>query len=185
MISQILHLLITTVVQIYTMMVLLRLMMQVARADFYNPISQFVVKATDPLLKPLRRFIPGFWGIDFPSIVLAFLVQVVGLLAVGLLSGVFAGPLVYLLLGLFGVVDIALQLAFFAILIVIIVSWVAPQSYNPAASLLRQVTEPILSPFRKILPPMGGLDFSAMLAMFVIHILRTIVIPSIAMSIGA
>ncbi|HCX26997.1 MAG TPA: YggT family protein, partial [Cellvibrionales bacterium] len=79
MINQILELIISSVVELYTMLVLLRLMMQLARADFYNPISQFIVKATDPLLKPLRRFIPGLWGVDMPSIVLALLVQIIGL----------------------------------------------------------------------------------------------------------
>ena len=185
MINQILDLLISTVVEIYTMIILLRLMMQVARADFYNPISQFVVKATDPLLKPLRRFIPGLWGVDFPSLVLALLVQILGFALLMLLKGsMVISPLVYLIYGVFGVCNVALQLAFFAILIVIIVSWVAPQSYNPAVSLLRQVTEPIMAPFGKILPPMGGLDFSPMLAMFVIHVLRTIVLPSIVMALG-
>lgn len=185
MINQILELLISTLVEIYTMIILLRLMMQIARADFYNPISQFVVKATDPLLKPLRRFVPGFWGIDFPSLLLALLVQILGFALLMLLKGsIVANPLAYLIFGLFGVCNVALQLAFFAILIVIVVSWVAPQSYNPAVMLLRQVTEPIMAPFRKILPPMGGLDFSPMLAMFVIHVLRTIVLPHMVMALG-
>lgn len=186
MINQILELLVDTLIELYTMLILLRLLMQLARADFYNPISQFVVKATDPLLKPLRRFIPGLWGIDFPSLVLAFLVQTLGLALLLVIKGmVLSNPAVYLVYGLFGVFNIALKLAFFAILVVIVVSWVAPQSYNPAVSLLRQVTEPIMAPFRKIIPPMGGLDFSPMLAMFVIHILRTIVLPGLAQALGA
>ena len=173
MINQILELLIGSVIELYTMIVLLRLMMQLARADFYNPISQFVVKATDPLLKPLRRFIPGLWGIDMPSVVLALLVQIVGLFVMMLLKGsISTSPMLYLLLGMFGVINIGLKIAFFAIIIVIVVSWIAPQSYNPAVSLLRQISDPIMAPFRKIIPPMGGLDFSPMLAMFVIHVLR-------------
>lgn len=185
MINQILELLISSVIELYTMLVLLRLMMQLARADFYNPISQFIVKATDPLLKPLRRFIPGLWGIDMPSIVLALLVQIVGLVLMMLLKGAISGsPGLFLLLGLFGVINISLKIAFFAIIIVIVVSWIAPQSYNPAVSLLRQISDPLMAPFRKIIPPMGGLDFSPMLAMFVIHILRSIVLPNIFMAIG-
>ena len=167
------------------MLVLLRLMMQLARADFYNPISQFIVKATDPLLKPLRRFIPGLWGIDIPSIVLALLVQIVGLVLMMLLKGTVSGSLMlFLLLSLFGILNIGLKIAFFAIIIVIVVSWIAPQSYNPAVSLLRQISDPIMAPFRRIIPPMGGLDFSPMLAMFVIHVLRSIVLPNIFMAIG-
>ena len=185
MINQILELIISSVVELYTMLVLLRLMMQLARADFYNPISQFIVKATDPLLKPLRRFIPGLWGVDMPSIVLALLVQIVGLILMMLLKGtVTVDPVLFLLLGLFGVINIGLKIAFFAIIIVIVVSWIAPQSYNPAVSLLRQISDPLMAPFRKIIPPMGGLDFAPMLAMFVIHVLRTIVLPNIFMAIG-
>ena len=89
-----------------------------------------------------------------------------------------------MLLGLFGVINISLKIAFFAIIIVIVVSWIAPQSYNPAVSLLRQISDPLMAPFRKIIPPMGGLDFAPMLAMFVIHVLRTIVLPNIFMAIG-
>ncbi|MBT5923049.1 MAG: YggT family protein [Cellvibrionales bacterium] len=185
MINQILELLISSVIELYTMLVLLRLMMQLARADFYNPISQFIVKATDPLLKPLRRFIPGLWGIDIPSIVLALLVQIVGLVLMMLLKGTVSGSLMlFLLLGLFGVLNISLKIAFFAIIIVIVVSWIAPQSYNPAVSLLRQISDPLMAPFRRIIPPMGGLDFAPMLAMFVIHVLRSIVLPNIFMAIG-
>ena len=185
MINQILELLISSVIELYTMLVLLRLMMQLARADFYNPISQFIVKATDPLLKPLRRFIPGLWGIDVPSIVLALLVQIIGRVLLMLLDGsISGGPVLFLLLGLFGVINISLKIAFFAIIIVIVVSWIAPQSYNPAVSLLRQISDPLMAPFRKIIPPMGGLDFAPMLAMFVIHVLRSIILPNIFMAIG-
>ena len=185
MINQILELIISSVIELYTMLVLLRLMMQLARADFYNPISQFIVKATDPLLKPLRRFIPGLWGVDMPSIVLALLVQIVGLVLMMLLKGtVTVDPVLFLLLGLFGVINIGLKIAFFAIIIVIVVSWIAPQSYNPAVSLLRQISDPLMAPFRKIIPPMGGLDFAPMLAMFVIHVLRSIILPNIFMAIG-
>ncbi len=177
MLNEILHLLINTAAMLYTMVVLLRLFMQLARADFYNPLSQFVVKATDPVLKPLRRVIPGLWGIDFPSLVLAFLVQLLKFVLLLTLSGVGFVPVAYLLLALFGVADVALDLMFFAIIIVIIISWVAPGTYNPAASLLRQITEPVMEPFRRLIPPMGGLDFSPMIALLVIHIIGNIVLP--------
>ena len=84
--------------------------------------------------------------------------------------------LLYLLMGLAGVLKVSLNIILFSIVIVVIVSWVAPQSYNPAASLLRQIIEPIMMPIRRVIPPMGGLDFSTMLAMFVIYILRNIVL---------
>ena len=185
MIQQILQLLISTAVDIYTLIVVLRLLLQLAKADFYNPISQFIVKATDPLLKPLRRFIPGFWGIDFASIVLALLIQIAGTLLLSLLAGALVtNPFVYLLLAIFSVLETTLTFYFFAIIILIIVSWVAPQSYNPAAALLQQLTEPVMQPFRRLLPAMGGLDFSPMLALFMLHILRAIVLPGLISSLS-
>jgi YggT family protein len=186
MIQDILHLLVSTVTDIYTLLVVLRFLLQVAKADFYNPLSQFIVKATDPLLKPLRRFIPGFWGIDLSSLVLALLVQIAGVVIVSLLAGsLVTNPFIYLLVGVFGVLEAALNFYFFAIIILIIISWIAPQTYNPAAALLSQLTDPVLTPFRRLLPSMGGLDFSPMLALFVIHILRAIILPGLIASLGS
>lgn len=181
MFAEILVLLISTLAKLYTMVVLLRLLMQLARADFYNPLSQFIVKATDPLLKPLRRVIPGLWGVDFPSIVLAMLVQLASIILLDFIGGANFEPLFTIIRAVYGTIYVALDLAFFSIMIVIIVSWVAPQSYNPAVTLLRQITEPIMAPFRKIIPPMGGFDFSPMLAIFVIYVLQTIVMPRLLM----
>ena len=185
MLTKILVLLINLASDIYTIVILLRLLMQLARADFYNPISQFVVKATDPLLRPLRRFIPGFGGVDVPSIVLAFLVQLLGMLALMLVVGVLPVNIVfYLVLPLLGVASVLLTLLFFAIIIVIVISWVAPNNYNPVAILLRQITEPVLAPFRRLIPAIGGLDFSPMLLMFVIYVLQSIVLPELIVSVG-
>jgi YggT family protein len=185
MVVDIAKLLVTTVVDIYTLIVVLRFLLQLVRADFYNPISQLVVKATDPLLKPLRRVVPGFWGLDIPSLLLALLVQITGVLLLAAISNLWGlNPLVYLLAAVFGLLEVTLNFYFFAIIIVIVISWVAAGSYNPAAALLSQVTEPVMAPFRRILPAMGGLDFSPMVVLFIIHVLRTIILPSMLASLG-
>ena len=185
MVNEILTLLITTITHIVTLLVVLRFLLQVVRADFYNPISQFVVKATDPLLKPMRRIIPGLFGVDFPSVVLALLVQIVGLMLLLALNGGFVFNIIaYLFYAVFGVVEVTLNFYFFAIVILIIVSWVAPGGHNPAALLLQQLVEPIMKPLRRVLPPMGGLDFSPMLVLFIIYILREIIVPSMRASLG-
>ncbi|MBT8139785.1 MAG: YggT family protein [Gammaproteobacteria bacterium] len=185
MLQQILHLLVTVAVDIFTLLVLLRLMLQGAKADFYNPISQFIVRATDPLLKPIRRMIPGLWGIDMASVALALLVQCAGILLLTLLSGqVLTNPFAYLLIAIFNTAEILLQFYFFAIIILVVISWVAPTTYNPAAVLLQQVTDPIIRPVRSALPDMGGLDFSPMVVLFVIYILRSIVMPGLLATLG-
>lgn len=185
MLQQILQLLITTFVDIYTLIVILRFLLQAAKADFYNPISQLIVKATDPLVKPLRRVVPGLWGVDMASLLLALLVQILGtLLLTGIAGQLLVNPFAHLLLALFNVFEIVLQFYFFAIIILVVISWVAPGTSNPAAHLLQQVTEPIIRPVRNILPDMGGIDFSPMIVMFVIYILRSIVLPGMLATLG-
>ena len=90
--------------------------------------------------------------------------------------------MLYIIYGVFGVLDIALQLMFFIILVHIVISWIAPSSYHPIVMLIRQLGDPIMAPFRRLIPPVGGLDFSPMIAILVIHILQNIVLPNILLS---
>lgn len=169
----------------YMTIVLLRFLLQVARADFYNPISQFVVKATNPLLLPLRKIIPGIGGIDVASLVLALLLQTTVFFLLLLAAGQMASnPLI--LLAWSGVTLLALisKIYFFAILGVIIISWVAQGSYHPAVQLLQQLTEPVMGPFRKLIPPVGGLDLSPMVV-FIVLMIVDIIIAEMAARVGA
>ncbi|WP_372799483.1 YggT family protein, partial [Litorivivens sp.] len=149
-------LLVQTFFSLYLAVVILRLLLQLARADFYNPISQFMVKATNPVLLPLRRVIPPIGKVDTASVVLALLVQMVAMVAIIALFGARL-PNVLTLLGwsVIGCLALTVNLYFFAIIINIILSWVAPGTHHPAAVLLYQLTEPVMQPFRKIIPPMG------------------------------
>ena len=141
--------------------VLLRFMLQVGRADFYNPISQGIVKVTNPFLRPLRKIIPGLFGIDMASLVLAMLVGWVMIMGAGFLAGAgMLNPLSALLWALLGVLMTLIAILFVGMLVSIVVSWVAPQSTHPALMLLRQVLEPVYAPVRKIIPPLGVIDIS-------------------------
>ena len=116
MINQIIEFLVSIAFEFFTMLILLRVMMQLARADFYNPISQFIITVTNPPLKPLRRLIPGLWGIDFPALLLAVVVQTVGIVLLVALKGALTSNfMLYVIYGVFGALDIALQLMFFII----------------------------------------------------------------------
>src|SRR5690606_14599974 len=118
-------------------------------------ISQFLVRATNPPLKPLRRVIPGLLGIDFAALVLALLVQLLALVLICLLLlGGIPSLLLLLAWSAIAVVGMILNIYFFAILISIVLSWVAPHSHNPAVGLIHQLCEPVMAPFRKLLPPM-------------------------------
>ena len=173
--TQIAYLLVNFAFSIYILLVVLRFLLQTVRADFYNPLSQFIVKATNPLLMPLRKVIPGLMGIDFSSIVLAFGLQVVAIQLLGMIDSHSTGLVSNLLFeSLKALVFLVLNIYFFSLLIMVVVSWVAPHSMNPAISIIHSITEPLLRPIRRVLPAMGGLDFSVMVAILGIQIVKII-----------
>lgn len=169
------NLLVQSLFQLYLLALMLRLLLQLARADFYNPISQFLVKVTSPLLVPLRRVIPGVGGIDVASVVLILLLQMLATTLLVVIKG-YAIPNILSLLtwAVLGTIGIIINIYFVTILAMIIVSWVAPGSYNPAILLLHQLTEPVMKPFRKIIPPLGGLDLSPIFVFLAINVLQII-----------
>ena len=175
---------IQTLGSLYLLIVLLRFILQLVRANFYNPLCQFIVKATQPLLKPLRRVIPSVFGLDMSSLVLAILVQMVIFAVVLTLSYMSFNILGLLLWAIIGVTALFLKVLFFAMIISVILSWVAPGSVSPGAELVNQITEPALAPFRRFLPSMGGLDISPILAFMVIQLIQSFVIPPLAMYVG-
>jgi YggT family protein len=135
---------------LYLSIILLRFLLQIARADFYNPLSQMLVKLTNPLLLPLRRIIPGLWGIDLASLILALLFHWLAMQLMVLVSG---GPLVPPHL-------------------MIITSFLAPYSRHPVIVLVNQLLEPLLAPVRRFIPPAGGLDFSLFFVGIFLAVLR-------------
>ena len=174
-----------TLGSLYLMIVLLRFILQLVRADFYNPLSQFAVRATQPLLKPLRRVIPSVAGLDIASLVLALLVQLV-LMALTLLLayGTTGSPIQLLIWSLIGISALFINIFFYALIISVILSWVAQGSHNPAVLLVNQLCEPLPMPFRKLLPNMGGLDLSPIFAFIAIKLLDMLVINNLAQMTG-
>ncbi|AAY95030.1 YggT family protein [Pseudomonas protegens] len=170
-----------TLGSLYLLIVLMRFVLQLVRANFYNPLCQFIVRATQPLLKPMRRVIPSIGGLDMSSLLLAILVQL-ALMALTLLLtyGTTGNPLQLLIWSIIGVTALFLKIFFFALIISVILSWVAPGSHNPGAELVNQICEPALAPFRRILPSMGGLDISPILAFMVLKLLDMLVINNLA-----
>ena len=172
--------LIDTLFGLYILVIMLRFLLQTARADFYNPISQFIVKVTNPALRPLRRLIPGWGGIDNASLVLLFGIQCVALLLLGLISGAFGegmsitGLLVATITKL---VSLLLYVYLFGIFILALLSWINPGSYNPVATVIANLTEPLMRPARKLIPPLGGIDLSPMAVILAIYVVRMLVMP--------
>ncbi|MES9844339.1 MAG: YggT family protein [Candidatus Sedimenticola sp. PURPLELP] len=170
---------------VYATIVLLRFLLQLTRADFFNPVSQFIVKLTTPVLKPLRKVIPGVAGLDIASLTLAWLVKSVELALTMLIVGINANLAVAFAWSIPEVIALLINIFLFAILLQVILSWVGPGGYNPAANLLHSLTEPLLRPARKLLPDMGGLDLSPMLIMVGLVLLKMLLIPPLQALVGS
>lgn len=160
------------------MILIMRVWLQWVKADFYNPLSQFIVKVSNPLVIPLRRVIPGLGGLDLATVLIAYVVATLKFVTLAALSGESLGVLAFYI-GLLVLLKQAGFLLFIIMIIMAIMSWVL-QGYNATLMVLSQLTEPFLNPIRKIIPNMGGLDLSmlfAFLAMNVINILLSNSLP--------
>jgi YggT family protein len=169
--------LVQTLFGFYIVALLLRLLFQWLRADFYNPVSQFIVKITQPVLRPLRRYIPPVFGLDSSSLLLAWLLQALELAIVLLILGASIPPWWSLLWAIPKLVQLILNIFLFAIIIQAVLSWVNPDPYNPAHGLLHSLTRPILDPCRRLIPPISGIDLSPMVAILGLYLLEMLLMP--------
>lgn len=163
--------LINTLFDLYLMVVLLRLWLQLTRADFYNPFSQFIVKATHPIVGPMRRLIPPLGTLDTATLILAFLVAALKLTVLSMLSGSMYGVTTLLFGAFFVVLKEIFSLMFWVLILRAILSWVS-QGHNPIEMVLQQLTEPFLAPIRRIIPPLGGLDLSVLIAIIALQFIQ-------------
>lgn len=169
--------LVKVVLNLYLFIVLLRLVLQLTRADFYNPISQGVVKATSPLVLPLRKIIPAIGRIDTASLVLALAVQLLTVFVIVLMKGATLSAVGYTIYTVAGTFYHLLDLYFWAMLISVILSWVAPGANHPGAMLVGQITEPLYRVCQRVIPPLGGLDLSPIFIFLAISFLKQILGP--------
>lgn len=161
--------LINTLFSMYILIVMLRFLLQWVKADFYNPVCQFLMTMTNPLLLPLRRVIPGFFGLDCAAIVLMVVLQG---MAIGLVMLILGQPLSFLILlvAVVKLLQLMINVFFFSIIIQVILSWVNPQAYNPAVTVVNQLSEPLLAPVRRWIKPVGGFDFSALIVLIILQV---------------
>ena len=169
--------LVSTLFGMYILAIMLRLILQVVRADFYNPVSRFIVKITNPTLKPLRRIIPGIAGIDMASVFVIMVLQMLEFYIISLLRSFPAPDILGLTLySLVELISLGFYVFLFSIFILALLSWINPGQYNPINNLLQQITEPVLRPARRLLPPMSGMDLSPMLAMVGLWLIKLILL---------
>jgi YggT family protein len=177
--------LVKTLFGLYITVVVIRFLLQWARADFYNPVSQFVVKLTSPVLRPLRKMIPGYRGLDTASVVLAWLLKAAELAILTLLLGLDRNPLGALAWALPALVGLIISIFLFAVLIRVILSWLNPDPYNPAVDLLTRLTDPIMRPAQRLIPPVSGIDLSPMVVMIGLVLLEMLLLPPLQFLTGS
>lgn len=166
--------LVQTVFSMYIMAVVLRIWLQLARADFFNPLSQLIARITNPVLRPLERVIPSTGRLNLAAVVLGILLSVIALYLRVVILGVSVDILSLLIISLRYFVGIVLQLVFWILIIRAILSWFS-QGGNPLEIVLHQLTEPMLQPIRRFIPAIGGLDLSVLFVLIGIQFLRIVI----------
>nr|WP_019915224.1 MULTISPECIES: YggT family protein [unclassified Methylophilus] len=164
-----------------TFLLVLRFLMQWTRTSFQNPLGQMTMALTDFMVKPARKLIRPIKQWDLSTLLLALLMQIILFALLALLTGAPASPLFWVWQAVFGVLGQMVDVFFYAILLMAILSWVNP--YSPIYGVLNQLSAPILEPLRRILPPIQGFDFSALVALILLQMISHIVLPGLAVSI--
>ena len=157
---------------------ILRVWLQMVKADFYNPLSQFIVKVTNPMVVPLRRIVPGLGGIDVATVLLAFIFSILEFVVIPVING---GPIDILSASFFGTLALIKQvgfLLFIIMLVMAIMSWVV-QGYNPTMVIFQQLTDPFLRPIRRVVPAIGGLDLSIIVAFLILNVINILLAGAI------
>ncbi|MDO8955158.1 MAG: YggT family protein [Gammaproteobacteria bacterium] len=166
--------LINTLFSLYITAVMLRFLLQWVKADFYNPLCQFLMKITNPLLLPLRRIIPGWFGLDMAAVALMLMLQII---EIALLDWIVSMPIsgLIVIIALIKLVISLLSLYFYLILVRAVLSWISPQQNTPMQYLLWQLTEPVMRPARRIIKPIHGFDLSPILVLILIQALLILI----------
>ncbi len=167
--TQAFYFILKTLAHLYLLLFVLRFWLPLLRADFHNPVAQAVLRLTSPLVVPLRRFVPSIGRMDTATVLVAFVIEF--LLIVALLT-LFGRPPSFMLIAATALIELCIlsfNMFFFVILVRIILSWVAPQSHSPVTAMLNAVSEPILRPFRRVIPSIGGLDISPVFAIVLLQ----------------
>lgn len=168
--------LVDTILSIYIAIMLLRFILQQVGADFYNPISQFIVKATQPLVNPARRLIPSIKKIDTATLALVFALIIIKLVILFSIAGYPMNVQQLAIKSFYDLISLTFDIFIVALFVQAILSWVNPDPYHPVSSLLRSLTFPILNPIKKFVPPIGGIDLSTIVGLIGLMFLKRLVL---------
>ena len=178
--------LVNSLINIYLFLLMLRFLLQASRADYYNPLSQSVVKITQPVVGLFQGFLGPVGGrFDLAKLAAGFVLKVVSMIAIFMVIGVGMPPIAGLLIaGVAALANAILKIYFFAMIVMIILSWVAPNASHPGALLVMQLVEPIMAPVRKVIPPLGMIDLSPIVVFIAINLVDGLVVGSLIRAAG-
>lgn len=159
---------VNAITSLYLLVLLLRFWLPWLQADFRNPLAQGILRFTSPIIIPVRRIVPSFGRLDTATVLVAFIIQYFTVLLLLLIVGQTAGFAPVAVTAIFKLIVLSINLFVYAIFIRIILSWISQGSYNPATAIIATLTEPVLRPFRRIIPPMGGFDISPIFAIILL-----------------
>ena len=164
--------LVQTLGSFFLTLVILRFLLQLVKADFYNPISLFIVNATQLVGSPIRTLLPAFRSFDVASLVLAILLQWIIIQLTYTINNLgVVSFFIAISWGFVGVLSMILNIYMYGLLATIVISWIAPQSQHPAITLINQIIYPAMDPFRRLIPPLGMIDLSPMLFFIVLNVI--------------
>lgn len=165
-----------TLLDLYIITFVLRFILQWIRADVRNPLTQFIIRVTNPLVIPVRRVVPSVGGVDSATVLVVLFLELVATAVLIQLACVGTPDTAQVfLLAIFRLINLVLRIYLFVILVYVILSWISPGTYNPAISLLAAIAEPVLQPIRRLIPPIGGLDLSPLFALIGIQAITMLV----------
>ena len=168
--------LIETLFDLYIIVLMLRFILQQVRADFYNPISQFVVKLTQPLVTPARRVIPSIRKIDTATLLLVIVLILVKLTLLYSIAGYPINGAQLIVKALYDIVSLTFDIFIVALFVQAILSWINPDPYHPVNKLLHSLTLPILRPIKRFVPPISGIDLSVLVALIGLMFIKRLVL---------
>lgn len=173
--------LVNTVFSLYAYVLLLRVLLQWTRADFYNPLAQFIWKVTNPPTQVLRKAIPRYRQLDIPALIVFFAVVLVNLLIALAILNASVGLIGILALMVMKALVLVINLLTFCILVQAVMSWFGSNMHSPASSLLFNINEPLLRPARRLIPPIGGLDLSPLVVILILQVINRLIPLSYAL----
>jgi len=172
--------LVTMAFSFLLLMMMLRFFLHWVKADFYNPVSQFIASVTTPFVRPLQPLIPSLYGMDLATLLMALALQMLELILIFLLSDYALNFSAIFFISLSKLLQLSINIFFFAILIQALLSWISPGSWNPITIMIHQLSEPILRPAKRLLPPMNGLDLSPIIVLVVLQLAEILIIAPLS-----